>query len=472
MRAAAPNSQCPLRRGKFGHVRILLLSHVQPSPENGLIYRAISAADPDIVRLAESIREHGVLEPLVVTRDGYILSGHRRHFAARLAGLSKVPCRVDGVTRDDKTFRRRLVEHNQQRVKGVEEIFHEELLRADSQADYEQLLSERIARAQVDGDGLNVIELRDRKDRPKISAAKLPMLNAVARILDENREYWPLTDRQVHYYLLNNPPLIHASKPDSTYRNHLKCYKSLTDLLTRARLEGHVPWAAISDATRPVTVWDVHDNPAGFISREIEEFLKGYSRNLLQSQPNHIEVIGEKNTIMNVIRPICMNYCVPYSIGRGYCSLDPRAKLVRRFTQSGKEKLVLLALSDFDPDGEEIAHSFARSLRDDFCIDEGRIIPVKVALSLEQVEELALPPIMTAKEGSANYDRFVEAYGAQVHELEAAPPGELQRFLSEAIHAVLDVELYNAEVEAERRDASYLAAARSSLQQAFTNLPR
>src|SRR5262249_22195574 len=147
-------------------------------------------------------------------------------------------------------------EYNQQRVKGVEEIFHQELLRTDPEASYDQLLSERIERAEVDRDRLSVIELRDRKPRPKISAAKEPMLRAIVHILNENREYWPLTDRQIHYYLLNDPPLIHASKPDSVYRNHIKSYKALTELLTRARLEGYIPWNAITDATRPVVIWD------------------------------------------------------------------------------------------------------------------------------------------------------------------------------------------------------------------------
>jgi hypothetical protein len=77
---------------------------------------------------------------------------------------------------------------------------------------------------------------------------------------------------------------------------------------------------------------------------------------------------------------------------------------------------------------------------------------------------------MSAKEGSANYERFVEAYGTQVHELEAAPPGELQRFLKEAIVAVLDVDRFNAEVEAEKRDAAYLAAAQKSVHEMLSNL--
>ncbi|MBQ6946941.1 MAG: ParB/RepB/Spo0J family partition protein [Clostridia bacterium] len=49
----------------------------------------------ELTALAESIREHGVLQPLVVTpcEDGYLLvAGERRLRAAKLAGVSAVPC--------------------------------------------------------------------------------------------------------------------------------------------------------------------------------------------------------------------------------------------------------------------------------------------------------------------------------------------------------------------------------------------
>jgi len=55
--------------------------------------------------LADSIREHGVLSPLIVRSidGGYyeIIAGERRWRAAREAGLSEVPVRI--VTADDKT---------------------------------------------------------------------------------------------------------------------------------------------------------------------------------------------------------------------------------------------------------------------------------------------------------------------------------------------------------------------------------
>jgi len=44
---------------------------------------------------------------------------------------------------------------------------------------------------------------------------------------------------------LNAPPLIHGGKPDSSYRNTKNSYKSLVDLLTRARLEAHAVLIAV-----------------------------------------------------------------------------------------------------------------------------------------------------------------------------------------------------------------------------------
>jgi 5S rRNA maturation endonuclease (ribonuclease M5) len=151
-------------------------------------------------------------------------------------------------------------------------------------------------------------------------------------------------------------------------------------------------------------------------------------------------------------------------IGRGYASLDARYKLVERFRASGKERLVLLILSDFDPDGEEIAHSFARSLRDDFGLNENDIEPIRVALTTAQIREFELVPVMAAKESSANYDRFVDRYAdTVVHELDALTPAQLQEILTNAINDVIDVEAFNAEVDREKKDSVWLDGVRRTV---------
>lgn len=68
----------------------LSINHLQPNP---LQPRGVLSTD-SLQELADSIREHGILEPLVVahTPAGYqIVAGERRWRAAKLAGLEIVP---------------------------------------------------------------------------------------------------------------------------------------------------------------------------------------------------------------------------------------------------------------------------------------------------------------------------------------------------------------------------------------------
>lgn len=68
----------------------LSIHHIQPNP---LQPRGVISAE-SLRELADSIKEHGILEPLVVahTPAGYqIVAGERRWRAAKLAGLEMVP---------------------------------------------------------------------------------------------------------------------------------------------------------------------------------------------------------------------------------------------------------------------------------------------------------------------------------------------------------------------------------------------
>lgn len=451
-------------RTKSGHARISVrqLADLRPSPENDQLYRPIDPADPEVQALAQSIRQHGLKEPLVVTIDGYVLSGHRRLVAAQLAGLTEVPCRIEAIRREDDVdqFVALLREYNRQRVKNFAERLREELVSVDAASAHRRLVEVRRDASEIE---LPALELADAKGRSRISEAKMPFLDRVRDVLEERRKFWPLSDRQIHYALLNDPPLRHASKRGSRYCNDSRSYSDLTDLLTRARLQGLIPFKAISDETRPVVTWQVYAEPGAFIRKEFERFLKNYWRDLMQSQPNHIEVLAEKNSVAPICKTVCSEYCVPMTSGRGYCSLPPRHAMAQRYRKSGKEKLVLLIVSDFDPDGEEIAHSFARSMRDDFEIAD--IHPIKVALTAEQVDEYELPEVMQAKSTSSNHAKFVSRHGDGVWELEALPPETLQEILDGAIRSVLDVELFERELEAERGDAAHLDGVRRTVLQ-------
>jgi hypothetical protein len=447
------------------------LNEIFPSPENEKLYRPIDVDDPATVALAESIDKHGIREAIVITVDGWILSGHRRYVAARLAGLSEAPCRVEPVWRlngagqvnDD--FLKLLREYNRQRVKTLDEQLREAVVEADPNEAYEALIDHRRASQVIVPD---TIDIRAGKPRAKISKAKRPFLDAVKKIVSDLQEYWPLSDRRIHYLLANDPPLIHASKPESVYGLNAESYRAVTRLLTAARFEGEIPWEAIGDDTRPVTLWNVHNDPQTFLAQEINGFLKGYWRNLMQSQPSHIEITGEKNTIGSIIRPIAARYTIPVTLGRGFCSSPPRHDMAVRFHKSGKDRLVILLITDLDPSGQEIAHSFARSMQLEFHIEN--VAAIQVALTYDQVQQFHLPSGGKVKEHSQGRARFVEQYGDDVYELETLPPETLQDLLQSKIDDVIDVQAFNHEVDREREDAAFLDNVRRRAQVALMGI--
>jgi len=76
------------------------LEKVSPNPQQP---RRTFPAD-EMQQLAASIKRHGLLQPIVVSRkaDGYeVVAGHRRVLAARIAGRTSIPA----VIRDDVTDR-------------------------------------------------------------------------------------------------------------------------------------------------------------------------------------------------------------------------------------------------------------------------------------------------------------------------------------------------------------------------------
>jgi hypothetical protein len=469
------------RKGKINvelvQVQVRDVYTIRPAPENDHIYDVIQCDDPDIHELARSIKEVGVQEPILISRDGYILSGHRRRVAAVLAGLKQVPVRMHPVSRAENydAFLKLLVEMNSQRIKSPSVLVRESLIKIDPKSAHQKIVNDRKAKER--GRSLNclsTIEPDDDGRRCEISEAKRPFLNAILRVLEEQREWWPISDRQIHYRLLNDPPLTHASKPDSRYSNDddersKRSYRSLTDLLARGRVAGLISWDAIEDVTRPTDLYAAFWNPAQFFRQEFEHFLKGYWRNRLQSQPHHVEIVAEKLTVRTILQKVAEEFRMPLTITRGMSSLPPKKAIHNRYMASQKDKLILLVVSDLDPAGDAIAEDLVKSFRRDF--DVTNIEAYKVALTIDQVEQFSLAPSMEAKEGSPTYQAFVDKYGiTAAYELEAMNPSDLAAQLESAIKDVLDLDLYNQELAAEEADSTAIISVQEQAERFFKSL--
>ena len=74
----------------------------------------------------------------------------------------------------------------------------------------------------------------------------------------------------------------------------------------------------------------------------------------------------------------------------------------------------------------------------------------------KQRSRYKLPPGGKAKPGSSRYNEFVKKYGTSVYELEALDPADLQDILRDSIRGALDLDLFNAEIEAEEADLLHI----------------
>lgn len=449
------------KANQFGKIVNVSIDSILPSPENSLLYRERTADDSDFARLLQSIRKHGVKDAIKVSSDNYIISGHQRHKAARAAGLLTVPVIRLNVRRDkhsEDQWVAILREHNTGREKSFDELVRERLVDIDPNEAVQQIVDDRVERSKV---RVSTIDTGNRSMRRYgISDEKREMADAVLEVLEALEGYLPVSLRAVHYRLLTKL-FRRNSKERTKYLNNKDCYKDLSNLATRMRLNGEIPWDSICDETRPVKKWACWQNSADFIAAKAKHFLCGYARDLLQSQSQHFEIIVEKLTVSNFIHRIAANYCMPIIVMRGNSGIDARYQISERFKASGKCGLFLFCLGDCDPDGDSIVSSTICSLRDDFHIDS--VDGTRVAMTHAQADNLNLPKMLDAKITSANYSAFVEKHGrSDCYELDAVEPTLLQDWLDVAIRGVLDIEAYNHEVDQQKAEAVDILARRQA----------
>ncbi len=445
-------------------VRLVPLEQIKPSPENDEIYGAIDfETDPALQSLVDSISRLGLEEPIICTADNYILSGHRRLVAVRHLGWTQVPVRFSTVRRSTSTdYHRLLAQYNPQRLKSVAAQLSEQFLKSGHSVSRTEFLQRECRKA---SDCADFIDVKGSKLIDPIGERRMEFLAAAVAVIDELRDFWPLTVRQVHYKLLNKRPLTQVTKDRNErwrYRNDAASYDKLSALLVSARYLGHVSISALDDPTRISKEYEfgTWGSVTGFITDEIGDFLTGYQRHRLEGQRNHVELLIEKNTLLNIVTPVANKFMLPYSVNRGYGNPSLWKKMEDRWKAKSAERFILLAISDHDPEGFDLIDDATRSLRDLHGVP---VEVVRVGLTMEQIDEQEAPPAF-AKETSTRYKQYVERTGSnECWEVEALDPDFLQNELHEAILSVLDVEQLNAVQERQVEEQKQISAIRARL---------
>jgi ParB/RepB/Spo0J family partition protein len=174
------------------------ISVITANPTNDEIYDKT-----DLSSLVGSIDQNGLLEPIVVTKTGTIISGHRRFAAVKELGWEDVDVRIVDVENEVIA----LIEHNRYRTKSEKDVLRE------------SRFLEKELRTQI-GRGRNATKNREGKNlkldlelakRLNVGTTKLKQLRSI-----ENYQL-DFPDFTRHFLAWKNSPLQTAPE------KHLQC---------------------------------------------------------------------------------------------------------------------------------------------------------------------------------------------------------------------------------------------------------
>jgi hypothetical protein len=179
-------------------------------------------------------------------------------------------------------------------------------------------------------------------------------LNKVKKILDELKDYMPLTLRQIYYQMVAKGYI----------ENTRSEYNMLSRLLEQARLDKYIPWDVIEDRSRAFQDLRGWDDKDCFVSQVFTDFLTGYRRDLLQSQSKYIELWIEKDALSRVFVEVAKFYSIGVMPCRGFISISVAHEVKERilYYKDRGRKTVLLYFGDFDPSGNEISEDIQYTL--------------------------------------------------------------------------------------------------------------
>lgn len=290
------------------------------------------------------------------------------------------------------------------------------------------------------------------RDRGGWSKAGVAYLDQVIEILDGLADYWPLTLRQVYYQLVASGAI----------QNNLGEYSKLSRILTKGRLDGYVSWDAMEDRTRVTLNSGGWTDQGHFMEDELDNFLTGYRRDLLQTQAAALEVWVEKDALSRVCHNVAYPYCVPVIVARGFSSITYVHECRKRVEANADEgkRTVILYFGDLDPSGWAMLPAMLETLQNEMAL--GDLVEGKrCALTVEQVGAYNLPRNPDAlKATDTRAKKYIARFGDLAVELDALPPATLESLVMGAIETNLDLSKFEAERQREERDRARIAAIR------------
>lgn len=323
----------------------------------------------------------------------------------------------------------------------------------------------------------------------------LSILTEAVRIVNSYQiQGYTLSLRQLYYQLVskNSIPNTDAS------------YKMVGNIIADARLAGMVDWDMIEDRGRETVTPQHWRSPTEII----EACSQSYKIDKWKRQPNHVEVMVEKQALEGVLEPVCRELDIPFTANKGYSSMtmmyNTGQRLKRRFIDGaaakaliplklselhthrkiwadflkhmdknhyaekflptkltekgvchGLPRIVVFYLGDHDPSGMDMTRDVEERLG--MFSDFTPMVVRRIALNMPQIEEYQ-PPENPAKLTDSRAKKYISEFGDSSWELDALDASVLADLVRNAVLKLRDEKIWEEDVARELAERKKISA--------------
>ena len=234
-------------------------------------------------------------------------------------------------------------------------------------------------------------------------------------------QYYPMTVRQVFYQLVSRGVI---DKTEKEYKS------TVCRLLAKLRRNDTIPYSWIADNTRWMRKPRTYSN--------LEDMLRQsqtlYRRSVWEDQDCYVEVWLEKEALAGVLVDVTREWDVPLMVTRGYPSISFVHSAAKSLEDECKP-CYLYYFGDRDPSGVDIDRFVEEQIRE--IAPDVDLHFQRVAVTVEQIEEMKLPTRPTKKT-----DSRAKNFKGESVEVDAIPPDVLRALCRDCIIQHIDFDTY------------------------------
>ena len=294
------------------------------------------------------------------------------------------------------------------------------------------------------------------RERPEMDREQLEL---IGNVVERYRMHWPLSPRQVYYAVVEQGGAGLWTDERMSFLGTLRA----------GLIEGRLPLAAVAEGGEELREGGAWEDAEEFVHSEIESFLWGYRRDLLQGQEHHVEVWVEKAGVMDMVGEVAVAYCVTTVCCAGFPSVGFMQSVRTRLAEARErsQSPVILFFGDYVPGEGGTLSRLQETLRTDGNLWE--IAFRAEAVTAEDVVKYNLPESVETR--SRKRHGGAEPGSVPV-ELEALPPDVLAERVRASIESSLDMALVNNQRAVQAREALRLGKLRAGIMRRVRSILR